>query len=560
MYWTHLVTDDRGMRTRGRGRRLRILGVVALCAALLLVVGLVSGVFAKPKDDAPTVLASYMDALNDGDIDEAAELTSYPNAARDAMAQAFDALSPESVEFEVNQIINLDVDSGMFNGVATWNLGKDRSWTYNVDGWVRHLSVGWRVSWNPGTFMPGIGNGRTVRLDRTDAAPPTVFDIAGKPMMTEQTINAVRLDPTLTRDPIASSIALAKAIEPVAPLITAEELQQELAASNGERITAVNLRDGDYAVLEDDLRRVPGVVVESNPRLITIDRRVYGPVVDAMRSVWQANRDETQGWAINSVDPNGQVTRLTGHQGPPGPDIRSTIEPRMQMAAADAAVSVGTPSAIVVMQPSTGAILAAAQNNQASEVGPIAFTGTYPAGSTLDLVRTAAQAQGVDVEQAAKQLGIGLQYKIPNLEQETVSFAGDGPNLMRGTSDRDDDAEVSPFGMALVAASIARGAPTVPIIAAGQPATTDEELAQLPAPVTDQLRGIMRATVHGGPASLLAGWGDLIGATGNHGDDQWFYGSKGDLAFAVYVEDADGSDLAVKVTDRLFKALAKPSE
>jgi membrane peptidoglycan carboxypeptidase len=74
------------------------------------------------------------------------------------------------------------------------------------------------------------------------------------------------------------------------------------------------------------------------------------------------------------------------------------------------------------------------------------------------------------------------------------------------------------------------------------------------------LRGIMRATVHGGPASLLAGWGDLIGATGNHGDDQWFYGSKGDLAFAVYVEDADGSDLAVKVTDRLFKALAKPSE
>ncbi|MGW4479004.1 NTF2-like N-terminal transpeptidase domain-containing protein [Rhodococcus triatomae] len=549
-------------RARGRVRRLRLWNAIAFCAVLVLAVGVVSGVFAKTNDDAPTVLTNYVDALNVGDIDAASALTSYPNAARDTMAQAFDALQPESVHFDVNQIIDLDLESGMFNAVATWDLGNDRTWTYNVDGWVRHLSVGWRVSWNPDTFMPGVGNGRTVRLDRTDAAPPTVFDIAGRPMMTEQTINAVRLDPTRTGDPIASSIALAKAIEPVAPLITAEELQQEIASSNGEPITAVNLRDGDFAVLEDDLRAVPGVVIESTPRLITIDRRVYGPVVDAMRGVWQANRDQTQGWAINSVDPGGQVTRLTGHQGPPGPDIRSTIEPRMQMAAADAAVSVGTPAAVVVMQPSTGAILAVAQNNQASEVGSIAFTGTYPAGSAFDLVRTAAQAQGVDVEQAAKQLGIGLRYTIPDLDQQTVAFAGDGPNLMRGTADRgaDDDVQVSPFGMALVAASVARGAPTVPIIAAGQPATTSEEITQLPAQVTDQLRGIMRSTVHGGPAQLLAGWGDLVGATGAHGDDRWFYGSKGDLAFAVFVEDADGGDLAVKVTDRLFKALAKPSD
>lgn len=549
------------MRT-ARGRRLRAWNVVVLGITLVLGVGVVSGVLAKPSDDAPTVLNRYIDALNSGDIDEAADLTSYPNAAREAMSQAYDALAPETVTFDVNQIIDLDTESGMFNAVATWDLGHDRTWTYNVDGWIRQLSVGWRVSWNPETFMPGIGNGRTVRVDRTDAAPPTVFDIHGQPMMTEQTINSVRFDPTRTGDVGGSAAALAKAIEPVAPLITADTLQRDLADAHGRPITAVNLRDGDFAVLEDDLRAVPGVVIESQPKLITVDRRVYGPVVDAMRGVWQANRDQTQGWAINSVDPNGQVTRLTGYQGPPGPDIRSTIDPRMQMAAADAAVSVGTPSAIVVMQPSTGAILAVAQNNQASEIGPIAFTGLYPAGSTLDLIRTAAQAQNTDIQHAAKQLGIGLNYTIPNLEQQTVAFAGDGPNLMRSAPERksDDDVNVSPFGMALVAASIGRGAPTVPIIAAGQPATTDEDIPQLPAPVTDQLRGIMHGTVHGGPANLLAGWGDVIGATGSHDDDRWFYGVRGDLAFAVYVQDADGGDLAVKVTDRLFKSLAKPAE
>ncbi|MGW0176878.1 NTF2-like N-terminal transpeptidase domain-containing protein [Rhodococcus sp. NPDC003322] len=542
--------------------RLRIWNMIALGAVLLLAVGVVTGVLSKPKSDAPTVLARYVDAINDGDIDAAAELTSYPNAAKESMSQAFDSLAPESVHFDINQIIDLDASSGMFNAVATWDLGKDRVWTYNVDGWVRNLSVGWRVSWNPATFMPGLGNGRTVRLDRTDAAPPTVFDITGAPMMTEQTINAIRLDPARTPDLVGSAAALAKAIEPVAPLITSESLQQDLAAAKGQAITAVNLRDADFAVLEDRLRPIPGVVVESQPKLITIDRRVYGPVVDAMRGVWQANRDETAGWAVNAVEPDGRTVRLTGYQGPPGPDIRSTIEPRLQMAAEDAAVSVGTPAAIVALQPSTGAILAVAQNNQASDLGPIAFTGLYPSGSTLDLVRIAATAQNTDVEHAAKQLGLGVDYTIPGLDQKTASFVGGGPNLMRAASDRksDDQVTVSPFGMALVAASIARGAPTVPTIAAGQPATTDEELSQLPAQVTDQLRGIMRDTVHRGPANLLAGYGDLIGATGADEDDRWFYGSRGDLAFAVFVQDADGGDQAVKMTDRMFKALAKPAE
>ncbi len=544
----------------GRGR-LRVWNAIALGIALVLGVGVVSGAFAKPNDDPHAVLDRYVSAINAGDLDAAAHLTSYPAAAKASMDQAFAALTPTSVDFDVNQVIDLDIASGMFNAVATWDLGKNRIWTYNVEGWVRNLSVGWRVSWNPATFMPGLGNGRTVRLDRTDAAPPTVTDIGGTAMMTEQTVNVVRLDPTRTPDPIGSTVALAKAIEPVAPLITAESLQQDLAAARGAPITAVKLRDADFAILEDLLRPVPGVVIEPRPTLITIDRRVSGPVVDAMRTVWQANRDATQGWAVNVVEANGATIRLAGHQGPPGPDIRSTLDPRLQLAAVEAAVSVGTPAAIVAIQPSTGAVLAVAQNNQATDIGSIAFTGMYPAGSTLDLVRHAATAQNSELPQTAKQLGLGLNYTIPGLDQQTVSFGG-GPNLMRAASDRksDDQQKVSPFGMALVAASIARGAPTVPVIAAGQPATTDETVPQLPGPVTDQLRGIMRDTVARGPANLLAGYGDVIGATGAHGDDRWFYGVRGDLAFAVFVQNADGGDQAVKVTDRMFKAFAKPPQ
>ncbi|SDD63944.1 NTF2-like N-terminal transpeptidase domain-containing protein [Rhodococcus tukisamuensis] len=550
--------NDRLMRTVRA--KLRVWNGIALGAVLLLSVGVVSGVLDRPKTDAETVVATFVDALNSGDVDTAASVTSYPAAAKATMSQMFDALDPEHVEYDVNQVIDLGDGSGMFNAAASWDLGDGRHWDYNVNGWVRQLSIGWRVSWNPQTLAPGLGNGRILRLDRTDAAAPRVFDLVGTPLMTEQRINAVNLDPATITDPVRTTDMLAKAIEPVAPLITAESMRQDLAKANGQQVTAVSLRDADFEILEPDLRAVPGVVIVQRPKLITVDRRISTPLTDSLKNVWQANRDETAGWAVNAVDPDGTVTQLTGYQGPPGPDIRASLDSRLQLAAEDAVVSVGTPAAIVALQPSSGAVIAAAQNNQASDLGPIAFNGLFPSGSAIDLVRTAASAQNSDLEHTARQLGLGLDVDIPGLDQRTAAFPGGGPKLMRAATDgrADDEVRVSPLGMALVASSIARGTPTIPVISSGRPPVANQGAAPLPPAVTEQLRTIMRDTVQRGDASQLKGYGDLIGATGASGQDRWFYGTKGDLAFAVYVQDADGGDQAVKMTDRMFTALAKP--
>jgi hypothetical protein len=540
--------------------KLRMWNGIALATALSLAVGVVSGFFDEPKTDPESVVERFAAALTEGDIGEAAELTSYPAAAEAAITQAFDGLHAEKATFDVNQYIPLGDDAGIFNATADWSFGDGKNWQYNIDGRVRKLSIGWRVSWQPQTLAPGLGHGRTLRYDRTDAAPPRVFDIAGNLMMTEQRINTVTLDPGAMPDPVFSTNRLAKVIEPVAPLITGPTLMQELAATPGQRITAVSLRDDDFAVLEDDLRAVPGVVIDQRLKLISNDRRVSGPMVDAMRNVWQLNRDATAGWAVHAVDPDGTLIRQTGFQGPPGPDIRSTLDPRMQLAAEEAVVSVGTPAVIVMMQPSTGAVLAVTQNNQAAEMGPVAFTGQFPAGSALDLVGAAATAQNTDLQHAARQLGLGMDYKMPGLEQRTDDLDGKGANLMRTESgpDTDKQVKVSPLGMTLVAASVARGSTAVPVIAAGQPATTDESPAPMPREVNDRLRTMMWENVHRGPASMLADQADLIGMTGSFEDDRWFYGAKGDLAFAVFVKDADGSDQAVKMTSKLFKEMAKP--
>ena len=44
------------------------------------------------------------------------------------------------------------------------------------------------------------------------------------------------------------------------------------------------------------------------------------------------------------------------------------------------------------------------------------------------------------------------------------------------------------------------------------------------------------------------------------GDDRWFYGARGDFAFAVFVADADGGDRAMQMTDKLFQELGKPAD
>ncbi|MFC7449260.1 NTF2-like N-terminal transpeptidase domain-containing protein [Rhodococcus daqingensis] len=541
--------------------KLRMWNGLALATALSLAVGVVGGFFDGPETDPESVVERFAAALTEGDVSEAAELTSYPNAAKAAITQAFDGLRAEKAAFEVNQFIPLGDDAGIFNATADWTFGDGKNWQYNINGRVRKLSVGWRVSWQPQILAPGLGHGRILRYDRTDAAPPRVFDLAGNLMMTEQRINTVTLDPAAMPDPVLSTNRLAKVIEPVAPLITGATMMQELAGAPGQRLTAVSLRDDDFAVLEDDLRAIPGVVIVQTPKLISHDRRISGPLVDAMRDVWQLNRDATQGWAVNAVEPDGTALKQTGFQGPPGPDIRSALDPRVQLAATEAAVTVGTPAAVVAIQPSTGAVLAVAQNNQASELGPIAFTGLYPAGSALAAVDVAADAQRTDRLTAARQLGLAMDYQIPGLEQRTDDLTGGADSVLRVTGSRDGEGpRVSPFGMALVAASVARGSTAVPVIAGGQPATTDASAEPLPQPVTDRLRGMMRDTVARGAGSLLNGYPDLIGMAGAHEDDRWFFGSRGDLAFAVYVQDADGSDRAVKMTDRMFRELAKPPE
>lgn len=83
-----------------------------------------------------------------------------------------------------------------------------------------------------------------------------------------------------------------------------------------------------------------------------------------MSDLWQeGGQDKSAGWAVQQVKQNGTVTTVAGQDGPVAPNIATTIDRPMQLAAENAlAGGVTQQAAIVALQPSTGAVLAVAQN------------------------------------------------------------------------------------------------------------------------------------------------------------------------------------------------------
>lgn len=125
------------------------------------------------------------------------------------------------------------------------------------------------------------------------------------------------------------------------------------------------------------------------------------------------------------------------------------------------------------------------------------------------------------------------------------------------------DVLASPFGMAMVSATVAHGAPVTPSLIRG---TTTEAAVAPGTPdraVLDQLRPMMRAVVTSGTARAAAGQGEVFGKTGtaeyagpdgsnrSHG---WFTGYRGDLAFATLIVDGGSSGPAVQMTARFLSA------
>ncbi|MFD4469259.1 penicillin-binding transpeptidase domain-containing protein [Rhodococcus sp. NPDC058505] len=582
-----------------------------------------------------TAAQEFADALTRRDVQAAAALTSDPVAAAAAIEQMFGGLDPTDAQFTV---AGTDSDAGTFTLEADWTFGDDattdptgtatatptaaataasNTWDYTTTGGGQAVADGGAIPWEPALLAPDLTADTTLRYTTLAGGSPTVLAANGTPLMTEQTVTLVTLDPATVGDPAAATAALAPLLAPLAPTITEASLSADLAAAQGRPLTVITLRDADLAPIEAGLTAIPGVRLVKQTRLLTVDKAVQSPALEGLRTMWEQGQADTAGWAVQLVRSDGTAERLAGRDGTAAPDIATTLDQAVQTAAQAAIADLPQQAAIVAIRPSTGGILAVAQNAEASAQGPIALTGLYPPGSTFKTVTTSAALQQGSVtadtvlpcpgsaniegrtipnddnfdlgsvplhtafarscnttmgqlavamtpmalHDAAQQFGLGVDYVTPALTTVTGSVPpADTPAERVESAIGQGRVTASPFGMALVAASIARGTTPAPMLVQGQPGIADATPAPAPTAVTDALKAMMRETVTAGTATQLGDIADVRGKTGtaevagqpSHG---WFVGIDQDVAFAVFIAGADSSGPAVDAAGRFLRPI-----
>jgi cell division protein FtsI/penicillin-binding protein 2 len=307
--------------------------------------------------------------------------------------------------------------------------------------------------------------------------------------------------------------------------------------------------------------------------------------------------------------------RFPGQEGRP---LRTTLDPRTQRAGERALAGVGKPAALVAMRPSSGELLAVVNapatydrallgryppgstfkvvtaaalldgglrpsdqvgcpkeadvggrtfgNFEDEVLGRIPFSSAFAHSCNTAFVRLAAQRlDGERLGEAAGRFGFGVEPApgIPAITSRVPPPADDAD--LAAEAFGQGRVTASPLQMATVAATVAEGRWRPPRLVAAEDGAGGG--GQAPGPldrgVADTLRRLMRLVVTEGTARQAGLPAGVAGKTGTaefgRGDPlpthAWFIGFRGDLAFAVVVEDGGvGGRDAAPIAARFLRA------
>jgi cell division protein FtsI/penicillin-binding protein 2 len=201
-------------------------------------------------------------------------------------------------------------------------------------------------------------------------------------------------------------------------------------------------------------------------------------------------------------------------------------------------------------------------------LGKIPFSSAFAHSCNTAFVGLAARRlDGDELVATAGRFGFGVEPEpgIPAVTSRVPSPADEAD--LGAEAFGQGRVTASPLQMAMVAATVADGRWQSPRLVAGESSTGDGGQGQAPGAldrgVADTLRGLMRLVVTEGtarPAGLPAGTAGKTGtAEFGSGDPlpthAWFIGFRGDLAFAVVVEDGGvGGRVAAPLAARFLRA------
>ncbi|OZC83262.1 penicillin-binding protein [Rhodococcus sp. 06-418-5] len=569
-----------------------------------------------PKPDGPEPAAqAFLAAFEANDIAAAAADTDKPDAAATALTEAWTNLQAEALDAETTSV-QVDGDTATVGYTYTWQLPRDRVWTYDGQLNMGRSEGEWVVRWTASDIHPKLGDTQTMSLRSTAAPRARVNERSGTDVLVPGVVHRIKFDAADANNVVASATALSTLLTPFDASITAQSIVESATSVDGD-YPVVLLRDSDYQPMSAALTEIPGVTASDESDLVSTDPTFAPDLVGQVKKAVIDEVDGKAGWSVVTTNRNGvDIDVLTDTPPEPSPSFSISLDRNIQVAA-QRAVNARTEQAMtVVIQPSTGAILAVAQNPAADRDGPVASAGLYPPGSTFKIITAgAAIASGLatpgstvpcpgrivigersvpnynefslgDVTMstaftrscntsfaklasemtpdaltvAASQFGVGPDYDVVGLPTDSGSVPP-AEELVQRTEDGFGQGRVvvSTFGMALAAATVAHGSTPVPNLLVGRDTVITGDHPPIEPAMVDGLRGMMRSVVTSGTAERIADQGEVYGKTGeaevDGGSHSWFVGYRGDIAFATLVVRGGSSDNAVAVTREMFEQL-----
>jgi cell division protein FtsI/penicillin-binding protein 2 len=520
------------------------------------------------------------------------------------------------------------------------------SWTVDIDGhsWKHRTSTTlvdrdgeWQVSWKPSLVESSLATGETLQVSRVKAARGDILGRGDAPIVTARPV--VRFGIDRTQVSAAAAPESARLLAAALDIAVAPYVEQVRKAGPKAFVQALVLRRGTVPdgllgtvaaipgarSISDHLPLAPskefaaailGTVGPATKELIDKSDGRLHVGDDAGLSGLELRYDEqlggTPGVKVSAVPPKpkageqaAQPRSLFEVEPTSGDPLHTTLDPRLQQRADALLAGVGPASAVVAIQPSTGAILAAASGPGSKGYNTATF-GRYAPGSTFKVVSALAllrsgltpsspvsctptivvdgkkfknysdypagrlgrislrdalanscntgfisqhgRLKGSDLADAASALGLGVDSDLgfPAYFGQVPPPASD----TEGAADMIGQGKVlaSPMAMAAVAASVSQGGVVVPrlLTAIGDkavPGPERQEAHPLTGAEADALRSMMRAVVTDGSGVVLQSVQPppVIAKTGTAE-----YGSKAPLPTHAWMIAAQG-DLAVAV-------------
>ncbi|MBV8178854.1 MAG: penicillin-binding transpeptidase domain-containing protein [Mycobacterium sp.] len=584
--------------------------------AALVTMAAVAACTPRPEGPAPAA-ERFFAALSTGDTAAAAEFSDAPSDAREALNAAWAGLQASHLDTQI-LASKYTEDIGTVNYRYTWHLPKNRIWTYDGQLKMARYEGHWQVRWNTTDLHPRLGEHQTFALRADPPRRAAVNEVGGTDVLAPGYLYHYTLDASKAGGYlITTARAVVDALHPFDDTLNDPQRLAEQASASGKPTDLITLRTDDNNNVAPAIGNLPGVVITPQAELLPTDYHFASALMGQVKKAVIDQLDGQAGWRVVSVNQNDvDVAVLNEVEPSPAASVSISLDRAVQNAAQHAVDNQSRQAMIVVIKPSTGEILAVAQNAAADAIGPLATTGLYPPGSTFKMVtagaalerdlaspntllgcpaeidighRTIPNYGGFDLgvvpmsrafasscnttfaelasrmpprglSQEASQYGIGLDYQVDGINTVTGSVPPT-VDLAERTEDGFGQGKVlaSPFGMALVAATVAAGRTPVPKLIEGRTTTISGDTTPISEKVIEGLRPMMRLVVTNGTGKDIAGCGQVFGKTGEAefpgGSHSWFAGYRGDLAFASLIVGGGSSEYAVRMTKFMFDVL-----